>query len=295
VPARGGGRVLKSWQLLKQAAGDWRRDNAARLGAALSYYTLFSVAPLLVVAIGVAGLAFGREAAQGQIVTELHGLVGEAGARAVQDMVEASRRPQAGILATVIGVATLLLGATGAFAELKSALNVVWDVPDQRGGLRALLLGRLWSFAMVLAIGFLLMVSLVLSAAIAAADGFFHWMGVPPAAAQLANAAVSFVVITVLFALIFKFLPDTEVAWSDVWAGAVFTSALFAVGKAVIGLYLGRSGLASVYGAAGSVVVLVVWVYYAAQIFFFGAEMTQAYARRHGSRQHDPVKGAIPA
>jgi membrane protein len=286
---------VKSWQLLRQAAADWQRDNAARLGAALSYYTLFSVAPLLVVAIGVAGLAFGREAAQGQIVRELQGLVGEAGARALQDMVEASRRPQAGVLATVVGVATLLLGATGAFAELKSALNVVWDVPERGGGLKALLLGRLWSFAMVLAIGFLLMVSLVLSAAIAAADGFFHWMGVPGAAAQLANAAVSFVVITVLFALIFKFLPDTEVAWGDVWAGAVFTSALFAVGKAAIGLYLGRSGLASAYGAAGSVVVLVVWVYYAAQIFFFGAEMTQAYARRHGSRQGDPAKGAMAA
>jgi membrane protein len=276
---------VKAWSLIRQAASDWQKDNAARLGAALSYYTLFSVAPLLVVAIGVAGLVFGREAAQGQIVAELHGLVGEAGARAIQDMVEASRKPTAGILATVIGLATLFLGATGAFAELKSALNVVWDVPEQGGGLRALLLGRLWSFAMVLAVGFLLMVSLVISAAIAAADGFFEWLGVPPAAVQLTNAVVSFLIITVLFALIFKFLPDTEVAWGDVWAGAVFTSALFAVGKSLIGLYLGRSGLASTYGAAGSVVVLVVWVYYAAQIFFFGAEMTQAYARQHGSRQ----------
>jgi membrane protein len=283
---------VRAWGLFAQAARDWQRDNAARLGAALSYYTLFSVAPLLIVAIGVAGLAFGREAAQGQIVAELQGLVGEAGARAVQDMVEASRRPQAGILATVIGVATLLLGATGAFAELKSALNVVWDVPEQGGGLKALLLGRLWSFAMVLAVGFLLMVSLVVSAALAAADGLFRWIGVPQAAAQLANAAVSFLIITVLFALIFKFLPDTEVAWGDVWAGAVFTSALFAVGKAGIGLYLGKSGLASTYGAAGSVVILVVWVYYAAQIFFFGAEMTQAYARRHGSRQDDRPKAA---
>lgn len=283
---------MRPWGLLKQAARDWQRDNAARLGAALSYYTLFSVAPLLIVAIAVAGLAFGREAAQGQIVAELHGLVGEAGARAVQDMVEASRRPQAGIIATVIGVATLLLGATGAFAELKSALNVVWDVPEQGGGLKSLLLGRLWSFAMVLAIGFLLMVSLVVSAAIAAADGFFAWIGVPAGAVQLTNAGVSFLIITVLFALIFKFLPDTPVAWGDVWAGALFTSALFAIGKALIGLYLGRSGLESTYGAAGSVVVLVVWVYYAAQIFFFGAEMTQAYARRHGSRQGEKPKGA---
>lgn len=283
---------MKAWSLMKQAGRDWQRDNAARLGAALSYYTLFSVAPLLVVAIGVAGLAFGREAAQGQIVAELQGLVGEAGARAIQDMVEASRKPTAGILATAIGLGTLFLGATGAFAELKSALNVVWDVPEQGGGLKALLLGRLWSFAMVLAVGFLLLVSLVISAAIAAADGFFEWIGVPPAAVQLTNAAVSFLIITALFALIFKFLPDTEVAWGDVWAGAVFTSALFAVGKSLIGLYLGKSGLASTYGAAGSVVVLVVWVYYAAQIFFFGAEMTQAYARRHGSRQDREPKEA---
>jgi membrane protein len=283
---------VKAWSLMKQAGRDWQRDNAARLGAALSYYTLFSVAPLLVVAIGVAGLAFGREAAQGQIVAELQGLVGEAGARAIQDMVEASRKPTAGILATAIGLGTLFLGATGAFAELKSALNVVWDVPEQGGGLKALLLGRLWSFAMVLAVGFLLLVSLVISAAIAAADGFFEWIGVPPAAVQLTNAAVSFLIITALFALIFKFLPDTEVAWGDVWAGAVFTSALFAVGKSLIGLYLGKSGLASTYGAAGSVVVLVVWVYYAAQIFFFGAEMTQAYARRHGSRQDREPKEA---
>ena len=281
---------MRAWALLKQAASDWQRDNAARLGAALSYYTLFSVAPLLIIAIGVAGLAFGREAAQGQIVGELQGLIGEAGARAVQDMVEASRRPEAGILATLIGICTLFLGATGAFAELKSALNVVWDVPETGGGIKALLLGRLWSFAMVLAIGFLLMVSLVLSAAIAAADGFFEWVGMPRSAVQLTNAAVSFLIITVLFALIFKFLPDTEVAWGDVWAGAAFTSALFAVGKWLIGLYLGRSGLASTYGAAGSVVILVVWVYYAAQIFFFGAEMTQAYARRHGSRQADQPK-----
>ena len=280
------------WLLFKTTVTQWFEDQPFQLASSLSYYTLFSVAPLLIVAIGVAGLAFGREAAQGQIVAELQGLVGEAGARAVQDMVEASRRPQAGILATVIGVATLLLGATGAFAELKSALNVVWDVPEQGGGLKALLLGRLWSFAMVLAVGFLLMVSLVVSAALAAADGLFRWIGVPQAAAQLANAAVSFLIITVLFALIFKFLPDTEVAWSDVWAGAVFTSALFAVGKAGIGLYLGKSGLASTYGAAGSVVILVVWVYYAAQIFFFGAEMTQAYARRHGSRQNDQPKVA---
>lgn len=274
-----------AFTIVRQAFADWRRDNAGRLGAALSYYTLFSLAPLLVVAIAVAGFFFGREAAQGQIVAELQGLVGEAGARAVQDMIQNSRQPAAGLVATIVGLLTLLLGATGAFTELKSALNVVWDVKDEGGGLMALLRGRLWAFAMVLAVGFLLVVSLLLSAAISAADGFFEWVGIPPALVHVANAASSFVVITALFALLFKYLPDTDVEWGDVWWGAVVTSGLFTVGKMLIGLYLGRSSVASVYGAAGSVVVLIVWVYYAAQIFFFGAEVTQAYAHRHGSRR----------
>ena len=281
--------------LLRQAFADWRNDNAGRLGAALSYYTLFSLAPLLIVAIAVAGFFFGHEAAQGQIVVQIQGLVGDEGARAVQDMIENSRRPAAGLLATAIGVATLLLGATGTFAELKSALNIVWDVPDEGGGLLALLRGRLWAFAMVLAVGFLLMVSLLISAAVAAADGFFEWMGIAPAAVQLVNSVASFLVITVLFALLFKFLPDTEVQWRDVWVGALMTSALFTVGKLLIGLYLGRSSVASVYGAAGSVVVLVLWIYYAAQIFFFGAEVTQAYAHRHGSRQEGQALIPEPA
>ena len=276
---------MGAFDLVRDAFTDWRRDNAGRLGAALSYYTLFSLAPLLIVAIAVAGFFFGREAAQGQIVAQLQGLVGDAGARAVQDMIEHSRHPAAGVLATIIGLGTLFLGATGAFTELKSALNVVWDVKDEGGGVLSLLRGRLWAFAMVLAVGFLLLVSLLISAALAGADGFFAWMGVPQAMAQLVNSTVSFLVITVLFALLFKYLPDTRIDWRDVWVGALLTSALITVGKLFIGLYLGRSSVASVYGAAGSVVVLVVWVYYAAQIFFFGAEVTQAYAHRHGSRR----------
>jgi membrane protein len=281
--------------IVKQAFADWRQDNAGRLGAALSYYTLFSLAPLLIVAIALAGFFFGREAAQGQIVAQIQGLVGDAGARAVQGMIENSRQPAAGLLATIIGVVTLLLGATGAFAELKGALNVVWDVEDEGGGLLALLRGRLWAFAMVLAVGFLLMVSLLISAAVAAADGFLEWIGIPSAQVQLLNASSSFLVITVLFALLFKFLPDTEVAWRDVWLGALITSALFTVGKLLIGLYLGRSSVASAYGAAGSVVVLILWVYYAAQIFFFGAEVTQAYAHRQGSRQERKALVPEPA
>jgi membrane protein len=264
-------------------------DNAGRLGAALSYYTLFSLAPLLIVAIAVAGLVFGQDAAQGQIVAQLQGLVGEAGARAVQDMIENSRQPAAGVVATVVGVLTLLLGATGAFAELKSALNIVWDVEDQGGGILGLLRGRLWAFAMVLAVGFLLIVSLVISAALTAADPLLERAGVPAGLMHLVNGAASLLVITVLFALLFKYLPDTHVAWRDVWVGAFLTSALFTIGKLAIGLYLGRSSVASVYGAAGSVVVLIVWVYYAAQIFFFGAEVTQAFAHRHGSRASEPL------
>jgi membrane protein len=283
------GAVNRAGSLLKQAFADWRSDNAARLGAALSYYTLFSVAPLLIIAIAVAGLVFGREAAQGQIVVQLQGLVGEAGARAVEEMIENSRRPGTGALATAVGLVTLLLGATSAFVELKGALNVVWDVKDEGSALSGLLRGRVWSFAMVLAIAFLLMVSLVISAALAAAAGLLDGAGISPSVVHSLNAALSFAVITVLFALIFKFLPDTEVAWRDVWAGALFTSALFTVGKLLIGLYLGHSSLASTYGAAGSVVVLVVWVYYAAQIFFFGAELTQAYAHRHGSRRAEAL------
>ena len=281
-------------RLLAEAARGWQEDDAPRLGAALAYYTLFSVAPLLVVAIGVAGVVFGQEAAQGRIVAELGGLLGESGARALEDAVENSRQATAGALATVGALVTLFLGATGVFGELKGALNVVWNVRKEDQARPGLILGilrsRLWSFAMVLAVGFLLLVSLVISAVLSAAQGALgRYLSEPPSAAlQYANALVSFVLITVLFAVIFRFLPDTQVAWSDVWVGSALTSLLFGAGKHLIGLYLGHSSLASVYGAAGSLVVLIVWVYYAAQIFFFGAELTQAYARRHGSLAKSP-------
>ncbi len=200
-----------------------------------------------------------------------------------------SRNASAGAVATAGALLTLVLGATGVFAELKAAMNVVWDVKEaerpRRSFLVDLLRNRLWSFAMVLAVGFLLLVSLVISALLSAAQGALgRFVSEPGVVLQYANAVVSFAMITALFALIFKFLPDTRVAWSDVWVGAALTSLLFGAGKYLIGLYLGRSSVASVYGAAGSVVVLIVWVYYAAQIFFFGAELTQAFARRHGSR-----------
>ena len=272
--------------MLAEAFGDWQRDNAPRMGAALAYYTLFSLAPLLLVAIALAAFVFGREAAQGQIVGELQGLLGDTGARAVEEIVERSRRPESGLLATVAALFTLLLGASGVFGELKRALNEVWNVPPPDGGVLRLVRDRLASFAMVLAVGFLLLVSLLLSAALAAADGALHQLfpGSLAAVLQGLNDVLSLVTITALFALLFKFLPDTRIGWRDVWMGALLTSTLFTVGKLLIGLYLGRSSFGSAYGAAGSLVVVIVWVYYAAQVFLFGAELAHVYARRHGTR-----------
>lgn len=290
-------RVKAASRLLREAFDGWNRDNAPRLGAALSYYTLFSLAPLLVIAIAVAGLAFGREAAEGRIVGELSGLIGQQGAEALQEMVRNSRQVKTGLLAGGLALVTLVLGATGVFAELKSALNTVWNVkqPAGAGGVMGYLRERLVSLAMVLVVGFLLIVSLLASTAIAAAQSFLAgWFPEWQTVVAIANAITSFAVITLLFALIFKFLPDTPIAWRDVWIGAALTSLLFTIGKSLIGLYLGRSSIASVYGAAGSVVVVIVWVYYAAQIFFYGAELTQAFARRHGSRSTPQPQPAAP-
>jgi membrane protein len=281
------------FRLLKDAFVDWRADEAPRLGAALAYYTLFAMAPLLLIAIAVAGLAFGREAAEGRIVSEFAGVVGETGAAAVTALIENSRKPGAGIAATLLGGATLLLGASGAFLELKNALNRVWDVTEPKGGVWGYIRNRLLAFALVLAVGFLLLASLVVSAALSAAGAYLgSYVSRPAAVLQIANTALSLMVITVLFALIFKVLPDTRIAWRDVWVGAAMTSILFTIGKFGIGLYLGRSGLTSAYGAAGSVVVLIVWVYYLAQIFYFGAEFTQAYARARGSHLGRPRREA---
>ena len=281
------GVARASLSLLREALDSWLSHNAPRLGAALAYYTLFSLAPLLVVAVAVAAPVFSRETALTHIVGQLRDLLGEAGARTVAQMIETTRRPEAGALATMASLLTLFLGATGAFMELKGALNIIWGV-DGAGGsvsLMNLLRARLASFAMVLAVGFLLLVSLVVSAVIAAANGILSGLDLGPASLlQGLNLSLSLVAFTVLFALIFKFVPDTRIAWGDVWVGAAITSVLFTAGKHVIGLYLGRSSFSSAYGAAGSLVVLIGWVYYAAQIFFFGAELTQAYSRRHGSR-----------
>jgi membrane protein len=274
------------FDVVKESFKEWSKDDALQLGAALAYYTIFSLAPLLLVAISVAGLFFGREAAQGQIVSQIDQLVGRQGAEAIQTMVANAGKYGSGVLGTVVGVATILFGATGAFVQLQSSLNQIWEVEARPGlGIWSFVRTRILSFGMVLGIGFLLLVSLVISAAIAALDAWAR--GIFPGA-EVAIGIVSFLIgfalITLLFAMIFKFLPDVEIAWRDVWVGAVVTTTLFMIGKVLIGLYLGNSGVASTYGAAGSLVVLLLWIYYSTQILFFGAELTQVYAARYGSR-----------
>lgn len=276
-----------AWTLLKTTYAEWSEDRVPRLAAALAYYTTFSIAPLLVVLIALAGAVFGADAVRGQLDDQIRGLLGDDAARAVQDMVQsASGHPSAGIVATILSSAALLLGATGVFGELQDSLNTIWEVTPKPGrGLRGLIRDRLLSFGMVLAIAFLLIVSLVASAAIAGLSG-----AVGAHAGTLAplwhavDWVVSIAVLTVLFAAIFKWLPDVAIAWRDVWVGALATSVLFTVGKVLLGFYLGRSATTSVYGTAGALVVLLIWVYYSAQILFFGAELTQVYANCFGTR-----------
>ena len=276
----------ESFAILKKAAWDWMEDQAPTLGAALAYYTVFSLAPLLIIAIAIAGLVFGPDAARGQIFDQLRGLLGEAGAKSMQDLVEnANAKPAAGIFATFIGLVTLLFGASGVFGQLQTSLNAIWGVQPKPGrGVLGIIQDRILSFGFILVVGFLLLVSLLLTAAIAFVGEWFGGM-VPGMEflIQILNSVLSLAVITLLFAMIFKFLPDAKIAWHDVWIGALITAALFTVGKFALGLYLGKSGVDSSYGAAGSLIVLLLWVYYSSQILFFGAEFTQAYANRFGS------------
>jgi membrane protein len=271
--------------LFKESFTEFMDDKAPRLGAALAYYTIFSIAPLLLIAIAVAGLVYGRQNAQHDILGQLKSVFGDAAAKSIQEMLVSAAKPKSGTIATVVGAITLLFGAAGVFGQLKDALNTIWNVePKKGGGFMRMVKDRFLSFAMVFGIAFLLLVSLVLDAALSAAS---KYVGLPGGEApwQILQLAVSFAVITVLFALIFRFLPDTHVEWRDVWYGAAFTSFLFVVGKFALGIYFGRSSVGSAYGAAGSLVLLLLWIYYSAQILFFGAEFTQVYARHHGSRK----------
>jgi membrane protein len=274
------------WSLIKESVSQWSEDYAPSMGAALAYYTIFSIAPLIVIAIAVAGFFFGQDAASGEIFAQLRGLVGDEGAVAIQALVKSASEPGKGTFAAVAGIVTLLLGATTVFGELQSDLDRIWDAPrPEKAGLWGMLRGRLLSFGMILGIGFLLLVSLVFSAALAALSHFWDaWFTEWEFVLQTINFVVSFAMITGLFAMIYKLLPRVDIGWKDVWVGAIVTSLLFSVGKLLIGLYLGKSSVASGFGAAGSLVIVLLWVYYSAQIFLLGAEFTKTYAYRHGSR-----------
>lgn len=280
-----------TWAILSEAASDWVEDNAARMGAALAFYSVLSLAPLLLIALALASLVFDEAEARTQLLTQMSQLVGKEGTGAIKAMLDSGTK-SGGTMATIVGVVTLLFGASGVFGELQSAMDAVWDVKPKPTGIWGMIKSRFVSFAMVLGTGFLLLVSLVLSTIIASVESWAH--GVLPQLEPVLHAGsllVTFLVTTLLFSMIYKVLPDAEVAWSDVWAGAALTAALFVIGKFAIGLYLGNSGLASGYGAAGSLVVLIVWIYYSAQILFFGAEITHAMAT-HKGRQPAPTENA---
>ena len=286
--------ALKStYSLLKQTVSEWIDLGVSRMGAALAFYTLFAIAPLFLIVLAMAGLWFGEEAARRELFGQVSGLVGSEGGEAIQALVSAARKPTTGAWATVIAVVTLFIGATGVFVQLQDALNSIWSVRRKPGrGLRNFIKDRLLSFALILGIGFLLLVSLVLSAALAAVSNVMS--GLLPAQQTLwqwINFGVSFGIITLLFAMIFKVLPDVKIAWRDVWIGALLTALLFNLGKYLLGLYLGRSSVTSAYGAAGSLVIVLLWVYYSAQILFFGAKFTQIYSNRYGSHL-EPAPGA---
>jgi membrane protein len=271
--------------LLKQTYEEWSHDQIPRLAAALAYYTAFSIAPVLVVVVAVAGMALGQANVQEQILAQLRGLLGEQGAALVGTMLESALRPREGRIAMVLGLLAVMLGASGLFAQLQDALNTVWQVEPRPGrGVLGTLKDRGLNFAMVLGVGFLLLVTLVLSAALAGLQG---WVAARIAVPALALRAVAFLVdfafTTLLVALIFKFLPDVRLRWRDVAPGAAVTALLFAVGKFAIGAYLGRAGVGSAYGAAGSLAIVLLWVYYTAQILLLGAEFTQVWVRRRGA------------
>ncbi|HEY6092303.1 MAG TPA: YihY/virulence factor BrkB family protein [Gemmatimonadales bacterium] len=284
-------RLPAAVRLFWAAITGWSKDDVPRLGASLAYYTLFAVSPMLIIVIAIAGTVYGPDAVRGQIVGEISGLIGQQGAEAVQTLLQSAHRDRTGTLAVIIGTATLIIAASGAFLELQHALNTIFRVKTdpKKSGIERLLLSRIRSFGLVISIGFLLLVSLIVSAALTAlANRIEHSAVGGPAVLQVLNVIISLAVMTLLFGLIYRLLPDVRLAWRDVWMGASVTSVLFAIGKFVIGLYLGHSSVASSYGAAGSVVVLLVWVYYSAQIILLGAEFTRVYAERANGRAPAP-------
>jgi membrane protein len=282
------------WSLLGATFSDWYADRAQRLGAALAYYTIFALAPGLIIVIAMAGLLLGA-GAEAQIVGQIRELIGEQGATAIELTIRSARQESIGVTGIVLALVPLVFGLWGVFGELQDGLNTIWGVTPKPGRrVIDVVKERFWSFAMVVGIGFLLLVSLALSAWLVAAGTYFgQLLPAPAAALETVNFVISFVVITGLFAMTFKLLPDVRIAWRDVWLGAAVTSLLFTVGKVIIGLYLGKSSVASAYGAAGSLVIIVVWVYYSAQILLFGAEFTKVWTKRRGSG-FVPKHTAIP-
>lgn len=285
---------MKGWKTLKEIVSNWGVHRCSAQSAALAFYTIFSLAPILVVVIALAGMFFGEEAVRGQIFSEFQGLMGRDSALLIQDVLKSAARPSSGSLPAVIGVVTLALGATAVFGQLQDALNTVWAVAPKPGAaLTTLLRKRLHSFALVVGLGFLLLVSLVLSAALSGFSSYLERVfAFPVDLLEIANFVVSFVAITLLFAMMYRILPDVRLAWRDVWLGSILTSLLFMVGKTLISLYLGRTSVASAYGAAGSLVVILLWVYYSSLIFFFGAELTRVHSRQFRTLRQ-PEEGAV--
>lgn len=284
-------------RLIGKSVNAWIDDFAPSMGAALAYYTLFSIAPLLIIVIAVAGLVFGQDAVRGEIVAQIEGLIGRDGAIAVQGLLKSTSEPGHGVVAIVISTVMLIVGATTVFAELQSDLDRIWRAPTpaSQGGILAMLRTRLLSFGLVLGLGFLLLVSLLISTAIAAVgkwwDSYFAgWESI----FQAIDFGISFAIATVLFAMIYKLMPQARIAWRDVWIGAAVTALLFEIGKLLIGLYLGKTSIASGFGAAGSLVVLLVWVYFAAQIFLLGAEFTWVYANERGRKAEASGQRPLP-
>lgn len=275
----------------KQCVAAWLEHNAASLGAALAFYTVFSVAPILIIAVAIAGYVFGASNAQSQVLAQLQGLIGPAGATTIQQLMASAHYSDKRGLAAAVGVVTLVVGATSVFGELQNALDRVWQSPRRKreAGWWRVVRGRVLSIGMVLGVGFLLLVSLIASAVLAAFGG---WLGSSFPALDILlpiiNLLIGFAMTVVLFAFIYKYIPRESIAWSDVWIGAAVTALLFTIGKTLIGVYLGRSSFNSAYGAAGSMVVLLLWIYYSAQIFLLGAEFTRVFAYRHGSRSGRP-------
>ncbi len=279
------------WALLKDSVKGYLEDDAVSRGAAIAYYTIFSIAPMLVIVIAIVGLIYGPQAAHGAIKGQLQGMMGPDGAYAIQTMIASASNRHSGIVATLLGIGTLLITASGVFGEMQIALNVIWNVraKGRSSTVSRLVRARAISLGLVAALGFMLVISLAVSTAVAAlGSALQHMLPGVDLLIQLLNFLVSLAMVTVLFAAIYKVLPDQSIEWYDVWVGALTTALLFTIGKTAIGLYIGSSQVASSYGAAGALVIVLLWIYYSAQIFLFGAEFTKAFAKRHGS--HAEVK-----